>query len=185
MFKRKKIIVFGYEGKNNKTETNYFKHFKPANDDFIIKHVSCGCTDPQNMLTSIKQKRKSYDYNTKEDKTFLFIDVDCKEEKMKQIERMKSKLPHDVSIILSSPTFELWFLNHFTYTTKLFHSNEELFNELSKHLPNYEKNKDYYEILIALHEQGIQNCKNQYLMNNYFCFCEVYKLFEHKILKNE
>ena len=72
--KRKRIIVFGFEGKNNKTETNYFSHFKPYDSRYIFKFVSCGVTDPANMVSSIKTKRKEYDYNASEDITLLFID---------------------------------------------------------------------------------------------------------------
>ena len=58
---RKRIIVLGFEGKNNKTESNYFSHFKPKNDRYILKSFSCGVTDPRNMIKSAKEKRKDYD----------------------------------------------------------------------------------------------------------------------------
>ena len=183
MYKRKKVIVFGYEGKNNKTETLYFQHFKPADDDFILKPVSCGNTDPLNMLASIKQKRKSFDYKPKEDRTFLFIDVDCNKEKLEEVLELRKKLPKDIAIILSSPTFEIWFLNHFTYTTRAFRSTDELIKELEKYIPGYEKSKDYYNTLFPLFDAAIKNGKSQHLVKNDDCFSEVYQLFTDAVLK--
>ncbi len=49
-FYRKRVIVFGFEGKNNKTEMNYFSHFKPKDDRYILKCLSCGVTDPVGMI---------------------------------------------------------------------------------------------------------------------------------------
>ena len=112
-FFRKRIIVFGFEGKNNKTETNYFSHFKPIDDRYILKCISCGVTDPRGMINSIKNKRKDLDYNSREDLTFIFIDDDCNEEKRKIIKALKEKLSKDTVIVKSAPIFELWFLNHF------------------------------------------------------------------------
>ena len=80
-FFRKRIIVFGFEGKNNKTETNYFSHFKPTDDRYILKCISSGVTDPLGIINSIKKKRKDLDYNSREDLTFIFVDDDCDCEK--------------------------------------------------------------------------------------------------------
>lgn len=183
LFKRKKIIVFGYEGKNNKTETSYFSHFRPKDGNYILKHVSCGYTDPVNMIKFIKEKRKAFDYKPSEDKTFLFVDIDGNEEKLALVRKLEEKLGKDLKIIKSSPIFEIFYLNHFIQTSKVFRSNEELLKELRKHIPEYEKNKDVYDVLFPFHEKGIRYSKTQASKNNECCFTDVYKLFDNSILE--
>ena len=128
------------------------------------------------MLSSIKQKRKNFDYKPKEDKTFLFIDIDCNMEKLKQVTEIKSKLPKDIVIVLSSPTFEVWFLNHFVFTVKSFRSNDELIKEINKHIPGYEKSNDVYSLLVSLFNAAIKNSEVQFKSGNNFCFTEVFTL---------
>ena len=68
----------------NKTETNYFSHFKPTDDRYILKCISSGVTDPLGIINSIKKKRKDLDYNSREDLTFIFVDDDCDYKKRKK-----------------------------------------------------------------------------------------------------
>ena len=136
------MIVFSFEGKNNKTESIYFSNFKPVNQNFILKMFSSGVNDPKKMVESTKAKRKEYDYNAKEDLTFIFMDVDDDMEKLK--------------IILTNPCFELWFLNHFVKTTRSF-TNKELLDELNKYIPNYQKNHNYYDVLHEKETTAIAN----------------------------
>ena len=180
---RKRIIVFAFEGKDNKTETNYFYHFKSADDNYIIKTFPCGCTDPKNMIDSAKKKRSRFDYNSKEDKTFIFIDDDSNIDKMNYIENIRKKLPKDITIIVSKPTFEIWFLNHFTKTTKCFTTNK-LFDELKKYIPNYEKSKDVYPIIRDKLDDAIKNSLKQ-LIIDYSSKTDVVNLFIQNIIKDK
>ena len=181
--KRKKIIVFAFEGKNNMTESNYFHHFISTSDDYIIKSFSCGCTDPKNMIDSTKKKRDRFDYNPKEDKTFIFIDEDSNTDKMNYIENRRNSLPKDISIIVSKPTFEIWFLNHFIKTTKCFKTNK-LLDELKKYIPNYEKNKDIHPIIRDKLEDAINNSLKQ-LNIDYSSKTDVANLFIQNIIKDK
>jgi len=165
-FQPKRIIVFGFEGKNNKTENNYFSHFEPLNPNYILKRISCGVTDPKNMIDSIKKKRKDFDYDSKKDLTFVFVDLDCLEEKAKVVQELKSKCPRDIRIITSSPCFEIWFLNHFCYSTKEYKSNEDIIQDLTRFIPNYDKNKDYFEIMNSKTDDAIKNSYKQILCSS-------------------
>ena len=175
---RKRIIVLGFEGKNNKTESNYFSHFKPKNENYIIKKVSCGVTDPANMVKSIKAKRSDYDYKPREDLTFLFVDCDCDPLKQKLIDDLQRKQGKDLIIIKTNPCFELWLLNHFCKTTKEFKTNDELFKELCKYLKDYSKNNDYYSVLKDKTYIAISNSKHQISDPNCSSFTEVFKLID-------
>lgn len=177
-FKRKSIIVFGFEGKNNKTESNYFSHFKPKNDDYILKMFSCGVTDPANMIKSAKAKRKDLDYNPKEDLTFLFVDCDCDMKKSNLIDELQKKQGKDLTLIKSNPSFEVWFLNHFCNTTREFKNYNELEELLKKYLPKYQKTKDYFSILKSNLKSAIANSKKQLLNLPASTYTNVVILFE-------
>lgn len=181
IIKRKRIIIFGFEGKNNKTESNYFSHFKPRDDSFLLRCISCGNTDPLGMISSIKQKWKDYDYNAKEDVTYLFIDCDCDENKSKYIDELQSKQKKDLIIIKTNPCFELWFLNHFKCANKEYINSKELIKELMNYLPNYSKEKDYYSFLENNTDKAIANSKNQ-LKNSSKSFTEVCNIIRTLII---
>lgn len=181
--KRKKIIVFAFEGKNNMTESNYFHHFISTSDDYIIKSFSCGCTDLKNMIDSTKRKRKLLDYNPKEDKTYIFIDEDSNLDKMSYIEERRKNLPKDITIIVSKPSFEIWFLNHFIRTTKCF-NNRTLINDLKKYIKDYEKNKDVYPLIKDKLKIAINNSLEQ--LNKYnSSYTDVVNLFIQNIIKDK
>lgn len=182
LYKRKKVIVFAYEGKNNKTESQYFSHFSPANNDYIIKAFPSGVTDPKNMISTVKRKRNRFDYHASEDLTYIFVDGDCDKKKIGLINELKKKLPKDIRIVLSNPCFELWFLNHFVLVGKEFLTNEEFFKELDKYLENYDKNKDYHTVLSASLKTAIKNSNTQ--KNNGSSSCtDVVDLFVDKVIK--
>jgi hypothetical protein len=64
----------------------------------------------------------------------------------------------DVIICLSNPSFELWFLLHFTpIVSKLFRS--EVIEKLKEFIPDYEKNKDVYDLLLDKRIEAIKNAK--------------------------
>ena len=184
MYNPKKVIVFAYEGKNNKTEKLYFSHFKPADDRYILKAFSSGVTDINNMIKSAKAKRNEYDYHSSEDLTYIFIDGDNDIDKLKLINEIKTKLPNDIHIIISNPTFEIWFLNHFVKTSKSM-NNDELIKELNKYLPNYQKNDDYFDNLDQRAEVAISNSNFQLELNSTNPFTDVVSLFNDKVIKKK
>ena len=49
----------------------------------------------------------------------------------------------DIKTAHSVPCIELWYLLHFTYTTRAFSKYGDLRPELKKYLPDYDKSKDY------------------------------------------
>ena len=182
LYKRKKVIVFAYEGKNNKTESQYFSHFSPANNDFIIKAFPSGVTDPKNMVSTVKRKRSRFDYHASEDLTYIFMDGDCDKKKIELINELKKKLPKDIRIVLSNPCFELWFLNHFVSVGKEFLTNDEFFKELNKYIDNYDKNKDYKPVLSSSLKTAIKNSISQKTAGC-LSYTDVVDLFENRIIK--
>jgi len=59
----------------------------------------------------------------------------------------------------SVPCIELWYLLHFTYTTRAFANYDELKPELKKRLPDYEKSKDYCAELLPKLDDAFRNAE--------------------------
>lgn len=140
MSSAKKLIIFSFEGKNNKTESLYFRHFIPCDENFILKTFSSGCTDVKNMINSSKRKAACLGFTAK-DLLYIFIDADCDKSKIELIKKYRAKLPKNIKLIVSNPCFEIWFIYHFAKFNKPIHSNEELLNNLTKFIPNYQMEK--------------------------------------------
>lgn len=57
----------------------------------------------------------------------------------KQIqEAAKLANTNKIELIISNPSFEIWFLLHFIYTTK-YYDNKSLIDDLKAYVPNYKK----------------------------------------------
>lgn len=182
---KRRIIVLAFEGKNNKTETHYFSHFKPKDPKYDIKCFSTGVTDPRGMINSTKAKRKDLDYDSRYDLTFIFIDCDCNENKRKLVEELEKKQHNDIKIIKSNPSFETWFLNHFMKTTREFDNAGKLIDVLKKYLINYDKNKDYFDILKGYIQTAIKN--SEFQLNDNCCktFSEVVKVVTNYLITKD
>ncbi|SHI02863.1 RloB-like protein [Butyrivibrio fibrisolvens DSM 3071] len=58
----------------------------------------------------------------------------------------KEKLSRSISFVISNPTFEIWFLLHFKFTTKTYLNGDMVIGDLKKYIPDYEKSKDVYSL---------------------------------------
>ena len=157
--KRKKIIFIATEGKN-KTEKLYFKKFN--SDKVQIRFAKGGSTDPVNMVSELLSECKDMGFDPEAgDTAYCVLDSDFAASKNIQIALADKKAEaKDLSLIVSSPCFEIWYLCHYDYSTKAFGSNEEVINELKKRIPQYDKNKeDMYELLRPMQDNAVQNAK--------------------------
>ncbi len=157
--KRKKIIFIATEGKN-KTEKLYFKKFN--SDKVQIRFAKGGATDPVNMVSELLFECKDMGFDPEAgDTAYCVLDSDFAASKNIQIALADKKAEsNDLSLIVSSPCFEIWYLCHYDYSTKAFGSNEEVVDELKKRIPQYDKNKeDMYELLRPMQDNAVQNAK--------------------------
>jgi len=159
--KRKSIILVSTEGKNQ-TETNYLKDFKNRNVPILF--ASGRFTDPVNMVEtlSVEMERNGFDRDLG-DKAFCLIDADVspsKNQKIREADKIARK--KGIELIVSAPCFELWFLCHYSFSTRQYGSNDELIAELMKHedFLNYKKNcTGLYEKLLPRLDIAIDNAK--------------------------
>ena len=157
------VTIIICEGK--KTEPIYFEHFKGRNKLINIKIVKSVAGKNYDALIKKGVEEKAGIESSCTVWCVSDVDVDYKtpdsqSAKNKQlIKYANDAKANDFNIALSNPCFELWFLLHFTYTTGTMQNYNAVDNVLSKHLPDYKKNKDVFGLLSDKLETAIANGK--------------------------
>lgn len=158
--KAKKIILIGAEGKNQ-TERKYFKAFNQVQSEYKIMAGKGNNTDPVGVVEDLLKSAKQEELDLKDgDILACFIDVDFKNGRDQELRAaMKLARQNNVSVFLSNPCFEIWYLLHFRYSTKLYGSNEEVIKELDSYISDYSKSKDVYDLIENKIDQALLNTK--------------------------
>ena len=80
--------------------------------------------------------------------------------KQKKIDEAKKlALENGIEVIISIPSFELWYRLHYSYTSKVYASNKELLEDIRNFIPNYEKGINVYDNIKEKTQEAIYNCK--------------------------
>ena len=158
--KTKKIILVGAEGKNQ-TERKYFKAFNQVQSEYKIMAGKGNNTDPVGVVEDLLKSAKQEELDLKDgDMLACFIDVDFKNGRDQELRAaMKLARQNNISVLLSNPCFEIWYLLHFRYSTKLYGSNEEVIKELGSYISDYSKSKDVYDLIENKIDQALLNTK--------------------------
>lgn len=158
--KTKKIILIGAEGKNQ-TERKYFKAFNQVQSEYKIMAGKGNNTDPVGVVGDLLKSAKQEELDLKDgDMLACFIDVDFKKGRDQELRAaMKLARQNNISVFLSNPCFEIWYLLHFRYSTKLYGSNEEVIKELGCYISDYSKSKDVYNLIENEIDQALLNTK--------------------------
>lgn len=158
--KTKKIILIGAEGKNQ-TERKYFKAFNQVQSEYKIMAGKGNNTDPVGVVEDLLKSAKQEELDLKDgDMLACFIDVDFKNGRDQELRAaMKLARQNNISVFLSNPCFEIWYLLHFRYSTKLYGSNEEVIKELNSYISDYSKSKDVYDLIENKIDQALLNTK--------------------------
>lgn len=157
--KEKKLILMAVEGKNNRTETLYFAHFGREQKEYTIRFVPCNETDPVQLVAHTEQmwEKEGCDESFG-DRAFCVFDTDTDPGKQQKIEEA-IRNAKTCEPILSNPCFEVWFLLHFSYTSRQFRSGSELIRELQKFVPAYSKSMDVLETIQGKTGMAVANAK--------------------------
>lgn len=156
---RKRIILFATEG-SNKTETNYLRRFQ--SDAVQIRFTAGNETDPVKMMQRLVEEFRGISPEPG-DRAYCMVDADVNPSKNAQI-AAADKLAKGMAVrqIVSNPCFELWFLNHYRYTTKQFHSSLEVIAALTDEYPPYTKNgTEMYDRTVAQISVAIDRSRKQ------------------------
>lgn len=65
-----------------------------------------------------------------------------------------------LSLAISNPSFEYWYLLHFVFTDRAFYNSDEVCEELRNHITNYDKATDYREVLLPHTATAISRAKS-------------------------
>ena len=157
---RRKLIVLGTEG-NNKTEVLYFRNLEKVQKEYRFIFVQGKETDPIKILRNTIRRSKDEELSFKHgDLAITIFDLDLDATKRHQFnEALAVSKKNNVQILTSNPCFELWYLEHFGYSSKPFNSNSELIRELEEYLPDYEKNSCDFDVLYPKTGEAINNCE--------------------------
>ena len=157
--KLKQVYLIIAEGKN-KTEMLYLSHFQDQEKSYSIRFVKAGYkTDADSLYNALIDKWEELDLSEKKgDRGFVILDIDNDLLKAQKISALvHSNTNTAVSFVVSNPTFEVWFLLHFKYTTKQYKDGNAVIKELRRYLPNYEKNRDCFEDCKDEMKEAIKN----------------------------
>lgn len=186
---RKKIIVVGTEGKN-KTEELYLRNLERTQKEYHFIFAGGNDTDPVRIVRNTINAARDEEISFKRgDMAVSIFDLDLSNVKREQVEQAKElSSAKGICLITSNPCFEIWFLEHFVYTSKPFNSNDELIRELKKYIPAYSKSANVFEALYPRTADAVSNCikLDNYHTNNtsgkISAFCnprtDVYKIVE-------
>lgn len=156
------IIVCGTE----KTEPIYFKGYKKHLRDQRI-HIEglevfpskTKNQAPDKLLKYASGLINEYDLDFESgDTIWCVFDYDDFDEKIKNSINLKKY--KNIEKIISTRCFELWYYLHFNYSAKFIKSTTELEKLLTEILKQeYNKNKDYFSILLDKQNIAIKNAK--------------------------
>ena len=90
----------------------------------------------------------------------MVLDTDVNQDKQSHIDKAKKlAIDNGVEFITSTPTFEYWYRLHFGYTTKTYHSSEEVQNDIKDKIKGYTKSMNTYPVLRDKTDIAIKNAK--------------------------
>jgi len=157
---RRAVFWIATEGKNT-TETLYFNHFNKIQSEFHIRFTLGRYTDCRNMALVLEKTIKSADFDADlGDKGFCVFDLDIAADKSKILQILiKENAKGHMEFILSNPCFEVWFLCHFGYSTRVFESGDAVISALRKKVRNYTKNADVFPLIYSKTKEAIENAE--------------------------
>lgn len=190
---RNPIVVIACEGKN-KTEETYFKNYNSRK--CIIRFSKGNSTDPVGIVNDLLKFVNTEIGKEPNDKYYAVFDTDVNKNNQSQIDKAKELAEKNgVEIVTSTPTFEFWYLLHFTYTTKIYNSSEEVVDELKTKINGYTKNMNVFPFIKTNTVDAIINAKNveKYHLNlgqaidneNCIPYTGAYKVVEELIKRNK
>lgn len=166
-------VLIVCEDKN--IEPSYFEEFKEQYKDKLDLKVydANGKTQPAQIIAravNLKNQLITSRKLTHHSKTFCVFDVDdCSQAAMDRA--VKEAKKNNITIILSNPCVEVWFLCHYGASTKAYQNPDEVLTEIKKKVPTYNKSKKAFTDLnsflkFVTNKNNIEKaCKNANKIN--------------------
>ena len=147
---RKRLVVVGSEG-NNKSEVLYLKNIERKQKKYHFIFDQGNETDPVKIVRNTDRRARQEAISVKHgDMAVSIFDLDVDYTKEEQLRKAKElSATKKIILITSNPYFELWYLEHFRYTTKPFVNSNAVIQDLRKYIPDYAKNSCDFESQIG------------------------------------
>lgn len=146
-----------------KTERTYLKNYRRRDTGVRIEIPNTSNTDPLNLVRFASLKAEELGINKNTGSVWIVFDVDSNSdvliEKVRKLAKRKN-----MEVILSNPSFELWYLIHFASTSTAPLTNTNLLSHLNRHIPGYNKALNYYDQLKLKQTAAITNAA---ILNKY------------------
>ena len=191
--KAKPKILLSCEGE---TEKIYFNNFIKRNAPYILEFALGNETDPVNLVKNLEKSihKKGLDVELG-DRAICILDTDTTKKRDKILKEAKEiALGNNIKMMFFSPSFEIWFLLHLTFTSS-YMTNRELLKRLKQYIPSYTKTSNIYDQLAAKMKVAIRNAKrlkkfqeeNGKLLGSVEAnpYTDIYKLVEYLIRECE
>lgn len=155
----RELILLILEGEQNKTESIYFSHFNAVQKKYTVRVMPGNETDPIRMAHKAEKTWTDEGCDAElDDHVYCVFDTDTDSRKQDAINKaFRLEAQGHFEVVLSNPCFEVWFIEHYGYTTKQFSSSSEMIQELRKHISGYNKSKDVFNDLYGNIDKAIQN----------------------------
>lgn len=145
--KKKPLIVICSEGGKKSSEYYYFRN--QASRNLRIQFSTGNSTDPKGMLEDLLKYIHNEDIASEDHcKIFLVLDTDLDEKRISEIKEIEEKCrDHNIEIITSAPTFEIWYIMHYQCNKLKFQTSKEVKRELEKLNGTYTESMDMYKMI--------------------------------------
>jgi hypothetical protein len=147
------------------TERTYLSGYRERNSGLLIITPNSTVTDPENLVLFALSQISKYDIDFDGgDQVWCVFDADNNNDE--NIRKAKKLAEEKVHICFSNPCFELWYLLHFRYHDQAI-STSDLKAKLEELIKNYDKTKDYFDLLLSKRDEAIKrtNRLNQKLIS--------------------
>jgi hypothetical protein len=171
------------------TERCYFENLKKdENLKYKLKPDLPSTSNFQKIFQKARQLLKN-EYNY----VYCIIDLDViyNDNNIKnKYQNLKNKLPSNIIVLECMPCFEIWFLLHFKYTTRIFQNYNDLEPILLNHITDYSKNEQYFnskelysflknKLTTAIkYSKKLNTSYKPHIHSIFFTKCEIYKIIE-------
>ena len=155
------VVIIVCDG--TKTEPIYFRNFEQREKPLHVKVVPSG----KNYFDLIKKGANARRNIESKCTVWCVSDVDSdpntpnyeasKNEQLMNYARIAKE--EGFHIAISNPCFELWYLLHFDHHTGFMPTYKSVEQKLTVHLPDYDKSKDYFAVLMGRLDDAIKNAK--------------------------
>ena len=131
------------------------RYFDALKEKFRLGSVTveAGKGNCRDVVKRAARDRKDYD------QCWCVFDTESLDNEAVVREAVRVARENKLSLAVSNPAFEYWFLLHFKYTDRPFQDARAVIGELRNHFHGYEKDSDAYSVLKNHTDTAIQNAE--------------------------